>query len=63
MRKQVLVSVDRGETRVALMEMTGTPPAKARSTRAAKKPPAKAKDDWQVAELYFERRGSRSIVA
>ena len=28
MRKQVLVSVDRGETRVALMEATGTPAAK-----------------------------------
>ena len=27
MRKQVLVSVDRGETRVALMEATGAPAA------------------------------------
>ena len=76
MRKQVLVSVDRGETRVALMETTGKPPAKAaransRSKTAAAKPAAgkapskttSAKDpDWQVAELYFERRGNRSIV-
>ncbi|HWI21129.1 MAG TPA: Rne/Rng family ribonuclease [Baekduia sp.] len=78
MRKQVLVSVDRGETRVALMETTGTPPAKTTRSRgrgaaAAKpaagqvaettngKPPAPS-DDWQVAELYFERRGNRSIV-
>src|SRR6201991_4351046 len=60
MRKQVLVSVDRGETRVALMETAGTPAAKAtRSTRSK----APAKDgDMKVAELYFERRGNRSIV-
>jgi ribonuclease G len=76
MRKQVLVSVDRGETRVALMETTGKPPAKAarassRSKTSTAKPAAgetqpktaSAKDpDWQVAELYFERRGNRSIV-
>jgi ribonuclease G len=74
MRKQVLVSVDRGETRVALMETTGKPPAKAargsRSKPAAKpvadaptsKPAAASSPDWQVAELYFERRGNRSIV-
>jgi len=47
MKKQVLVSVDRGETRVALLEST------------AKKP---VKKDWRVAELYLERRGNRSIV-
>ena len=65
MRKQVLVSVDRGETRVALMEATGAPAAaksgagRGRSTRAAK--PAST-DGWRVAELYLERRGNRSIV-
>ncbi len=60
MKKQLLVSVDRGETRVALLEATGTP-------GAAKKPAsARAKKDlapgYRVAELYFERRGARSIV-
>jgi ribonuclease G len=62
MKKQLLVSVDRGETRVALLEATGKP-------GAAKKPPAassRAKKDpaagYRVAELYFERRGARSIV-
>ncbi len=60
MKKQLLVSVDRGETRVALLEATGTP-------AAAKKPPAsRVKRDpapgYRVAELYFERRGNRSIV-
>jgi ribonuclease G len=60
MKKQLLVSVDRGETRVALLEATGSP-------GAAKKAPApKGRKDpavgYRVAELYFERRGARSIV-
>jgi ribonuclease G len=50
----VLVSVDRGETRVALLEATGQP-TKGKQARPAKK-------DWRVAELYLERRGMRSIV-
>src|SRR3954454_14707724 len=54
MKKQVLVSVDRGETRVALLEATGSP-TKGKQARPAKK-------DWRVAELYLERRGQRSIV-
>ena len=59
MKKQVLVSVDRGETRVALLESTGTPGA-AKSGRAGRgKNPAAG---YRVAELYFERRGNRSIV-
>jgi ribonuclease G len=49
-RKQVLVSVDRGETRVALLEAAGSP-------RGRQK-----KVDYRVAELYLERRGGRSIV-
>ncbi|MGH2920286.1 MAG: Rne/Rng family ribonuclease, partial [Solirubrobacteraceae bacterium] len=60
MRKQVLVSVDRGETRVALLEATGKPGAAKKSSAArAKKDPA---EGYRVAELYFERRGQRSIV-
>jgi ribonuclease G len=60
MKKQLLVSVDRGETRVALLEATGTPGAavKTPSSRAKKDPAA----GYRVAELYFERRGQRSIV-
>jgi ribonuclease G len=62
MKKQLLVSVDRGETRVALLEATGTPGAakkeKAPSTRGRKDPAP----GYRVAELYFERRGARSIV-
>jgi ribonuclease G len=58
-RKQVLVSVDRGETRVALMEATGTPAAASARGRGARAPKKAA---WRVAELYFERRSNRSIV-
>jgi ribonuclease G len=59
MKKQVLVSVDRGETRVALLEATGNPGAAKKTTRSKKADPA---EGYRVAELYFERRGARSIV-
>ncbi len=58
MKKQVLVSVDRGETRVALMENSGAdsgPPARGRGR-------GRAGAGYRVAELYLERRGNRSIV-
>jgi ribonuclease G len=57
-KKQVLVSVDRGETRVALLESTGTPAAAKSPRRRGKNPAA----GYRVAELYFERRSNRSIV-
>ncbi|MGZ4296246.1 MAG: Rne/Rng family ribonuclease [Solirubrobacteraceae bacterium] len=63
MKKQVLVSVDRGETRVALLEAAGTVPSRtsgASSTRRRRKPAASS--EYKVAELYLERRGNRSIV-
>jgi ribonuclease G len=64
LKKQVLVSVDRGETRVALLESTGTvgprKPSPRTSTRRRKPAPPGA--GYQVAELYLERRGNRSIV-
>jgi ribonuclease G len=56
LRKQLLVTVDRGETRVAILEAEGSPPAaegRRQNTGGA---------DWRVAELYIERRGNRSIV-
>jgi ribonuclease G len=63
LKKQVLVSVDRGETRVALLEAAGTvssrKPASGPSRRRRKPAPS---SEYQVAELYLERRGSRSIV-
>jgi ribonuclease G len=62
-RKQVLVTVDRGETRVAMLEASGDPeaPAKSRSRRRGKKKP-EVPAGYRVAEIYFERRGGRSIV-
>jgi ribonuclease G len=55
LRKQLLVTVDRGETRVAILEAEGT-------TSGSKGRANQKSDDWRVAELYIERRGSRSIV-
>ncbi len=63
MKKQVLVSVDRAETRVALLEASGTPTAS--RPAASRQPAGKAKrpqEGYRVAELYIERRGGRSIV-
>jgi ribonuclease G len=54
MKKNILVSVDPGETRVATLEAKGTP--------AKKHKKASPSDEWKVAELYVERRGHRSIV-
>jgi ribonuclease G len=82
LRKQLLVTVDRGETRVAILESEGSPsgrgpkqPATARGAAGGGHPASGAaqgtasrgrakntSDDWRVAELYIERRGSRSIV-
>jgi ribonuclease G len=63
LKKQVLVSVDRAETRVALMEATGTPAAAGTSSggrrRRGSAPPGAG---YRIAELYIERRGARSIV-
>jgi ribonuclease G len=62
MKKQLLVSVDRGETRVALLEATGKPGAAKKSPTAASRAKKDPAADYRVAELYFERRGARSIV-
>ncbi len=65
MRKQLLVTVDRGETRVAILEAEGTASGSdggGRNRSANRGRGKQARDDWRVAELYIERRGSRSIV-
>ena len=55
MRKHVLVSADDAETRVALLEADG------RVDQASA--PAKGKDpNFKVAEMYLERRSTKSIV-
>jgi ribonuclease G len=62
LKKQVLVSVDRAETRVALLEATGTPGAAKSSSRSRTKSGGKPGAGYRIAELYIERRGGRSIV-
>jgi ribonuclease G len=70
LKKQVLVSVDRAETRVALLEANGTPTgsnSKTKGTSAASKKASARKRGapdagYRIAELYIERRGGRSIV-
>jgi ribonuclease G len=63
LRKQVLVSVDRAETRVALLEAAGTPAASNRThPPRSRKSTAKPGAGYRIAELYIERRGGRSIV-
>jgi ribonuclease G len=62
LKKQVLVSVDRAETRVALLEATGTPGASPAVNPQRKRSGARPAAGYRIAELYIERRGSRSIV-
>jgi ribonuclease G len=57
LKKQLLVTVDRGETRVAILEAKGSPSGASRRRGATQ-----AQTNWRVAELYIERRGARSIV-
>jgi len=61
LKKQVLVSVDRGETRVALLEAKGTVAARSAGTTRRRRSTNMAAG-YRVAELYLERRGARSIV-
>jgi ribonuclease G len=75
LRKKVLVTADRGETRVAILEAEGEPTAaetaqkesggrrrRGRGRRGGASGSNGASGDWKVAELYIERRGNRSIV-
>jgi len=61
-----LVSVDRGETRVALLEATGSVAARKSTAKPGssrrRRRPANPAAGYHVAELYLERRGARSIV-
>ena len=61
----MLVTVDRGETRVAILEAEGSPSANGggRGRRGGRRGRgSQGEPDWHVAELYIERRGSRSVV-
>ena len=61
MKKQVLVTVDRGETRVAMLEADGVP-APSTTSKGRRPKQGEVPAGYRVAEVYFERRGSRSIV-
>jgi ribonuclease G len=64
LKKQVLVSVDRGETRVALLEATGSVTSRksGSGSQRRRRKSANPAAGYKVAELYLERRGARSIV-
>jgi len=59
LKKKILVSVDAGETRVAVLETNGS---QSGGRDGGGRPGASVNDGWRVGELYVERRGSRSIV-
>jgi len=62
LNKQVLVTVDREETRVAILEAAAdTPTGTGRRGRRRRGGPELAKG-YRAAEVYLERRGNRSIV-
>jgi ribonuclease G len=58
LRKQIFVSVDRSETRVAVREAKGSARRGGRGGRGG----GNGRPNWHVGELYVERRGQRSIV-
>jgi ribonuclease G len=65
LKKRILVSVDAGETRVAVLEGKG--PARqsdkgSETGRSGRGRSRRSGGGWKVGELYVERRGSRSIV-
>jgi ribonuclease G len=61
LKKRILVSVDAGETRVAVLEGKGTA-RQGGSQGGGRRSAASKNGDFRVGELYVERRGSRSIV-
>src|SRR3954452_14777854 len=57
-----MVTVDRGETRVAMLEGAGEDLPANTSRKGGRGKQGDAPAGYRVAEIYFERRGSRSIV-
>jgi ribonuclease G len=73
LKKRIIVSVDAGETRVAVLESKGAAKggSKGRGGRGGRgggnrddggREARPSRNGWKVGELYVERRGSRSIV-
>jgi ribonuclease G len=61
LKKRIIVSVDAGETRVAVLESKGAARG-GRRKGGSGSGPQKKNGDWNVGELYVERKGSRTIV-
>ena len=59
MKKQVLVTVDRGETRVAMMEAAGTPSSPKDTKKGARPKAGNTPAGYRVAEIYFTRLTTR----
>jgi len=68
LKKKILVSVDAGETRVAVLETNGASQSGGRQGQGQGQGSGRGRSsggaggEWRVGELYVERRGSRSIV-
>jgi ribonuclease G len=62
LKKRILVSVDAGETRVAVLESKGSARGSGKGGDPKKQTGSNGGGGWTVGELYVERRGSRSIV-
>src|SRR3954447_12665668 len=62
LRKQVLVTVDREETRVAILEAAKDAPTGTGRRGKRRRGGPELATGFRAAEVYFERRGNRSIV-
>ena len=71
MKKRIIVSVDAGETRVAVLESKGAAKGGSKQGRDGAENDRNGRKrgggdtqrgNWKVGELYVERKGSRSIV-
>jgi ribonuclease G len=62
LKKKILVSVDAGETRVAVLEGKGSPTRGGKGGRQKSNGQKPKQGEWRVGELYVERKGSKSIV-
>ncbi len=62
MKKRIIVSVDAGETRVAVLESKGAAKGGPGKGRSGGKNGNERNAGFVVGELYVERKGSRSIV-
>ena len=58
----MLVTADRGETRVAMLEAPGDPAPTTAAKKGRRPKQGEVPAGYRAAEIYFERRGSRSIV-